>query len=343
MPLALQFPQALLPVPALPENQQFGTSLSSAGVTGQSNYGAGVYGVSLGSPGQPGYADAESSNGVMGLGNNGVVGQGEANGVVGQSPDGIGVNGINMYGSNAGVYGQNGTEGVGFSSDRVAGVVGASIENTGVVGLSENLDGVRGISNAQQHAGVAAINIAPSSGNTPSGFGLYAASNSTGIYASGSPAGYFAGDVQVTGDVILVNSSGDVAEDFDVGGEAVCQEPGTVLVINPDGRLGVSTSPYDTCVAGVVAGAGELKPAIVLQRIESDRIRAPIALIGKAFCKVDASFGRIQAGDLLTTSVTPGHAMKVADTARAVGAIIGKALTSLDAGIGLIPILLSPR
>jgi hypothetical protein len=141
----------------------------------------------------------------------------------------------------------------------------------------------------------------------------------------------------------LVNSSGDVAEDFDVGGEAVCQEPGTVLVINPDGRLGVSTSPYDTCVAGVVAGAGELKPAIVLQRIESDRIRAPIALIGKAFCKVDASFGRIQAGDLLTTSVTPGHAMKVADTARAVGAIIGKALTSLDAGIGLIPILLSPR
>ena len=343
MSLVQQFPQALLPVPALPESQQSGTSFSSTGVTGQSNYGVGVYGESLGSPGQPGYADAESSNGVMGLGNNGVVGQGEANGVVGQSPDGIGVNGINMYGRNAGVYGQNGIESVGFSSGGTAGIIGTSIENTGVIGLSENLDGVRGISNSQQHAGVAAINIAPSSGNTPSGFGLYAASNSTGIYASGSPAGYFAGDVQVTGDVILVNSGGDIAEDFDVGGGALCQEPGTVLVINPDGRLGVSTSPYDTCVAGVVAGAGELKPAIVLQRIESDTRRASIALIGKVFCKVDASSGSVQAGDLLTTSTTPGHAMKVVDRARAVGAIIGKALTSLDTGIGLIPILLSPR
>ena len=64
---------------------------------------------------------------------------------------------------------------------------------------------------------------------------------------------------------------------------------------------------------------------------------------GKAFCKVDAAFGKIMAGDLLTTSATQGHAMRVSDRSRALGAIIGKALAALDAGSGLIPILVSPR
>jgi len=49
------------------------------------------------------------------------------------------------------------------------------------------------------------------------------------------------------------------------------------------------------------------------------------------------------AGDLLTTSATQGHAMRVSDRSRALGAIIGKALAALDAGSGLIPILVSPR
>jgi len=95
--------------------------------------------------------------------------------------------------------------------------------------------------------------------------------------------------------------------------------------------------------AGVVAGAGTLKPAVVLQRIPSKTPRSPIALVGKVFCKVDATFGAIVAGDLLTTSTTPGHAMKASDKLRAFGAVVGKALAGLDAGTGLIPILVSPR
>src|SRR6185437_6458486 len=93
---------------------------------------------------------------------------------------------------------------------------------------------------------------------------------------------------------------------------------------------------------GVVAGAGGLHPAVVLQRVPSQP-GSPIALVGKAFCKVDAAFGKIMAGDLLTTSATQGHAMRVSDRSRALGAIIGKALAVLDAGSGLIPILVSPR
>jgi len=58
-------------------------------------------------------------------------------------------------------------------------------------------------------------------------------------------------------------------------------------------------------------------------------------------CKVDADISPIAAGDLLTTSATPGHAQKVVDRARAVGAIIGKALAPLSSGKGLVPVLVS--
>lgn len=61
------------------------------------------------------------------------------------------------------------------------------------------------------------------------------------------------------------------------------------------------------------------------------------------FCKVDATLGPILAGDLLTTSPTPGHAMKVLDRSRALGAIVGKALASIDVGRAIIPIMVSLR
>ena len=55
----------------------------------------------------------------------------------------------------------------------------------------------------------------------------------------------------------------------------------------------------------------------------------------------DASKGPIQPGDLLTTSNTPGHAMKVTDYTRAQGATIGKAMGSLDEGQGLVLVLVA--
>ncbi len=148
----------------------------------------------------------------------------------------------------------------------------------------------------------------------------------------------------MTGDVILLNpASADIAEDFDVDDDPASAEPGTVLVIAPDGRLAACTEPYDTRVAGVVSGAGNLKPAIVLQHLRQRPDRSPLALVGKVLCKVDATAGPVAAGDLLTTSAIAGHAMKVTDRGGAVGAILGKALRPLDAGRGLIPILVSLR
>jgi hypothetical protein len=64
-----------------------------------------------------------------------------------------------------------------------------------------------------------------------------------------------------------------------------------------------------------------------------------IALIGRVYCKVDASFGPVETGDLLTTSPTLGHAMKASDAERAFGTVIGKALGRLDRGQGLVAVL----
>jgi hypothetical protein len=110
-----------------------------------------------------------------------------------------------------------------------------------------------------------------------------------------------------TGNISL--SNGDCAEDFDitVDGEV---EPGTVMVIDEAGGLRPSTEGYDKKVAGVISGAGEFKPGMVLDRQPGKNNRMPIALMGKVYCKVDAQYGAIEIGDLLTTSATPGHAMK---------------------------------
>jgi hypothetical protein len=141
-----------------------------------------------------------------------------------------------------------------------------------------------------------------------------------------------------SGDILLNNA--DCAEDFDVvGSEEI--EPGTVMVACEEGQLRESTEAYDRKVTGVVCGAGECKPAIVLGRTRSATKRLPIALMGRVYCKVDAEHSPIEVGDLLTTSSIRGHAMKVNDLLRAFGAVIGKALRPLTAGQGLIPILIA--
>jgi hypothetical protein len=138
------------------------------------------------------------------------------------------------------------------------------------------------------------------------------------------------------GDIILRNA--DCAEEFDSIAGA---EPGTVMVIDSDEALRPSARAYDRRVAGVISGAGVWRPGIVLDRREDAGDRLPIALVGKVYCKVDATYGPIELGALLTTSETPGHAMRAADPTRAPGAVIGKALRAFAAGTGLIPILVS--
>lgn len=71
------------------------------------------------------------------------------------------------------------------------------------------------------------------------------------------------------------------------------------MVIDSEGSFRESDRAYDKWVAGVISGAGEFKPGIVLDEQKSSRNRIPIALLGKVYCKVDTSYGSIKVGDLL--------------------------------------------
>ena len=121
--------------------------------------------------------------------------------------------------------------------------------------------------------------------------------------------------------------------------------PGSVVCIdaNSPGELITSSKAYDRTVAGIVSGAGGLNTGLLMgQEGVPTHGKHPVALTGRVYCKVDATNAAVVPGDLLTTSSTEGHAMKVTDHAQAMGAIIGKAMSSLDEGeTGLVLVLVS--
>ena len=146
-------------------------------------------------------------------------------------------------------------------------------------------------------------------------------------------------------DVVEIRGGSDLSEQFDVNPtdqEAI--EPGSVVSIDPTspGDLRISDRDYDRRVAGVISGAGGVNPGMLMGQSGSEADgEHPVALTGRVYVKVDASHGAIEPGDLLTSSSTPGHAMKVADHTRATGAILGKAMTGLESGTGTVLLLVS--
>lgn len=138
------------------------------------------------------------------------------------------------------------------------------------------------------------------------------------------------------GDIELLGA--DCAEEFSLlPGEDLQQ--GSVLIMHDENFLTACHQAYDKKVAGVISGGGDFKPGLVLDKKVSSEKRAPVALMGKVFCLVDAKWGSIKVGDLLTTSTTPGHAMKAKSSSKAFGAVLGKSLRNFSKGRGLIPIL----
>ena len=148
------------------------------------------------------------------------------------------------------------------------------------------------------------------------------------------------GDLTVAGDVYL--TGGDVAEMFAPAGPVEAITPGAVVVLDDLGRIDGCRSPYDPRVAGVVSGAGDRNPALILDRqVIGAQTPAPqpVAVMGKVWCAADAESAPIRVGDLLTTSATFGHAMRATDRVAAFGCVIGKALTPLPAGRGRVLVL----
>jgi hypothetical protein len=107
-------------------------------------------------------------------------------------------------------------------------------------------------------------------------------------------------------------------------------EPGTVLIFGGDREVTTTAVSNDTRVAGVVT----TNPAYVMNVGIKDDGAACIALVGRVPVKV---IGIVRKGDMLTTSNTPGYAIKAMNPQ--LGSIIGKALEDkTDSGMGVIQV-----
>ena len=166
---------------------------------------------------------------------------------------------------------------------------------------------------------------------------IWNASSYCTIQLMGDYGGTGNGRINVNG-----NEVNDYAEYFDLT-ESEHILPGMVVIIDPDnkGQLKVSTHEYDKKVAGIISGAGQTMPGMVIGDSNEGNEDKPLAVSGRVYCYVDATERPVEVGDLLTTSSTPGHAIKAFDFKRSQGAIVGKAMESLDGEKGLILVLVT--
>lgn len=226
-------------------------------------------------------------------------------------------------------------------------VSGSGLTAVGVEGVSNRNNGVHGRSSAPGASGVYGD-------NDGGGIGIAGRSmQGVGVFGEGGRlAGHFIGRVEMTsdltvaGDVVLAGA--DVAEQFDVRDPDSGVAPGWLVTLDDCGMVMPTQRAYDSRVAGVVSGAGDRKPALVLDRrdggapLEGPQ-RVPVAVVGKAWCHADATADPIEVGDMLTSSPLAGHAMKATDHVAAFGAVIGKALTPLPDGTGPVLVLVGLR
>ncbi len=185
-------------------------------------------------------------------------------------------------------------------------------------------------------------------GTTVTGYGVYgrATGAGEGVYgfSTGGYGGYF--DTGVAGGaalyvvgtasvgVITIRGGADLAEKFEFNCQSTEILPGMVVMIDDehDGGMELATGAYNKRVAGVISGAKELAAGMILGDFDGGKNPHAVALTGRVWTFVDASEKAVEAGDLLTTSDTPGYAMPVVDESKAHGATIGKAMTKLSKG-----------
>lgn len=147
------------------------------------------------------------------------------------------------------------------------------------------------------------------------------------------------GNAQLSGNMASGVGShySDVAENvpasMNVGAGDVVAVPASAGTYGETGFV-LASEPYQASTVGVITDSATMTMA-------SPEGRQPLALTGLVKVKVDARYGRIRPGDLLTSSATPGHAMRARKDVP--GTIIGKALEPLDDGTGRVLMLVMNR
>jgi len=271
-----------------------------------------------------------------------------------QADGGLGMNVDGDAGTNAGgqltVYQADGSSGVVVDGDATNADGGGLItvnDPAGTTGVS--IDGYAlgngGSVNLYDADGTNTVQIDAADSTTSGGQIILRKADGTYSIEIDAEFGAAGSDGRIITPVLQISGGSDLSENFDVqtpdGADPL---PGSVVCIsaNKPGELVISSRAYDHTVAGIVSGAGGVKTGMLMaQRGTAAYGKHPIALSGRVYCLADASHGAITPGDLLTTSATPGHAMKVSDHAAAQGAVIGKAMSSLENGRGLVLVLVN--
>jgi hypothetical protein len=200
-------------------------------------------------------------------------------------------------------------------------------------------------------------------------YGLYSRVYSTANNVLTVYSGHFSGNIS-SGNYLglyadVRSGAGfDVAEYYHDGSGT---EPGDVVIADKSTAEGVvkSDQPYQTSVLGVISTDPHLVMGLdlVIDRETGESIEGVsatrLALTGRVPVKVTEENGPVEPGDLLTTSSTPGHAMKwslldvsgakdfeelkiiLAENERRRNAIIGKAVSSSADGKSTVMVLVS--
>ncbi|HSE45874.1 MAG TPA: hypothetical protein VLA89_11175 [Gemmatimonadales bacterium] len=172
---------------------------------------------------------------------------------------------------------------------------------------------------------------------TPGNIAIFQSAGVNKIRFNKAGKGFFNNGTQMGG--------ADVAELFEVEGDASGYEPGDVLVLSTrsDRRVEKSRGAYSPLVVGVYA----TKPGVLLteRHIDDDLDGSvPLGVVGVIPTKVSAENGPIRRGDLLVTAGVPGHAMRGTARSRMFGATIGKALEEFAGpGTGIINVLVNVK
>jgi hypothetical protein len=286
-------------------------------------------------------------------------------------------NGIRGYatGTGLGVYGESqDAAGVAGRSIGGNGVEGYSTTRYGIFAHSDNSDGlyVDGAGNNGVHvasAGDHGVYVASAgwsgvSVGSASVAGVWVASAGQdgvlvstagwdGFHVVGPVGGsYYGSGLQGEEDFLVLNTgevrskvgfatpSSGFAQILPVSGLMSDYETGDVIVMGTllgNGRVEQAAVPNSPTVIGVYAESPGFLSGQPVPKDEA-ALGIPVTIMGIVPVKVSAENGPIQAGDLLVTSSTPGHAMR-ADNPQP-GTILGKALESLDEGTGIIQVLL---
>jgi len=316
-----------------------GRSTNSIGIYGQGNNNAGVYGDSTGGTGV--YGNSTSGNGVIGLSvsGNGVYGLStNASGLLGKSTNSAGAyvestNSIALQAQSLSSANWTGW----FNSVNSPYVLYARAGGAGE-GWTTQIDRA---SEASITAGGVLLlqNYAPPSTN---GYFIYATSDANNNWPGVDLEFAVRDDGRVSTDGAFVPNGADIAE-WTPTKYAKDLEPGDLVMVDgssPDSLTKKSDgTPYSSKLMGIIS----TDPGFISGGGEAESVHGEkdvmVTLAGRVPTKVSLENGPIEPGDFLTSSSTPGVAMKATKS----GLIVGKALESFNAsGIGKIIVWVQP-